>query len=171
MARVRRRIGTYKPRETRLCSEYVAQYFPQDLVRLRCPLGPIPKAIQEMVPGQKALTAARPWRPEVDALIIKDDKIILLECKIFKIMDGLSKLPLYRSLVPETPELQRYLDRPVEMLLVVPWTAPWIQVAAEKLGVVVDVFKPEWIAEYVEEWHRYWTREYRMARLMEKMGL
>jgi len=155
----------------RLASEWALKNFPDGNYRLRCPLGPIPEYIKKTAPKEKWIGASRPYRPEVDICRWEKDRVIIIEAKIFKIMDGLSKLPIYKALVGETPELKEHWDKPVEMWLIVCWTAPWLEVAAEKLGIKLIVYKPDWIAKYVEERHKYWTKEYREKRIRERYGL
>jgi len=160
----------YTPREMRLIAEFCAQRWPEGGYRLRAPLGPIPEAVREAVRPEKWIGAARPFRPEVDALKVEPNRIVLMEAKIFRIMDGLAKLPIYASLVPETPELERYRGLPIEMWLVVCWTAPWLEAAARRVGVRIHLFRPAWIEDYVKEIHRYWTKEYRIERA-KRLGL
>jgi len=160
----------YKQRERRLVSEYIMQHYPRNIVMYNFALGPPPEPIAKALPEEKALRVSRPWRPRVDAVVITEDKMILVEADIMNPRDGLGYLPMYKSLVPQTPELKRFLDKPVEMLLVLPWKAPWIEEAARAAGIQVAVFRPAWIDKYVEEFHKYWTKEYRLERIRRKYG-
>jgi len=76
--------------EPRWVSEYVAKHYPNFPARYRVPLGPIPAEITKVYGEEKGIKIARPWRPEVDALVLAQKKIILIEAKIFKVMDGLA---------------------------------------------------------------------------------
>jgi hypothetical protein len=145
--------------EPRWVSEYVSNFYPDDEVRLRCPVGALLPGVAEALGGPKAQKVSRPWRPEVDALVIRKDKLILIEGKIFKVMDGLSKLPVYKSLIPETPELQEHKDKPVDMQLLVVRPLSWVVSAAEKVGVKVVEWAPPWIVSIWEERDKYWAPE------------
>ena len=80
----------------------------------------------------------------------------MIEAKIFKYMDGLAKLPVYKSLVPSTPELKTYRDLPVEMQLLIPVEIPWVRTAAENMDVKVYVWAPDWVKKIWEERDKYW---------------
>lgn len=64
-------------------SRYVAEHYPDALVKLRCPLGPAPEWMVEQYGETEALARFRPSRPEVDAVVITPSKLILIEAKVF----------------------------------------------------------------------------------------
>ena len=161
--------------EPRWVSWYIKEYYPDAEVRLRCPLGPIPKQLVELYGPAKAARVYRPSRPEVDALVILPGALLLIEAKIFKYMDGLSKLPVYAALVPKTPELQVFSDRPVLMHLLIPTEIPWVKAAAPELGVEVYTAAPDWLMTIWEERDKYWTPDARKRRadrkaLLKRLG-
>ena len=154
--------------ETRYVSDYVLSKFPNDIVQYRCPLGRVPESMIKELGLSKAIGMYRPYRPEVDALVITANDITIIEGKIFKVMDGLSKLPVYRSLVKETPELDLYKKFPIRAILVTPkqpvWSAPFVR----EQGIEIDIFLPAWLDEYYKSQEQYWTAEERMKRLERK---
>lgn len=162
---------TRRDLEPRWVSWYCAKYYPRDIVKLRCPLGPAPEELRKLYGEAKALKVYRPSRPEVDACVILRDKIILIEAKVQKFMDGLSKLPVYKSLVPETPELRAWRDLPVEMYLLLPAQIAWVRRSAANMGVKIHVDAPDFIKEYWEERDKYWTKPYIEKRLKRKKKL
>jgi hypothetical protein len=155
-------------REGRLIAEYIAEKFPGARVTFGCPLGPIPEKMIATLGPRKALRFARGLRPEVDALAIQDHKLIMVEAKIQRWVDGIAKLPVYKSLVPTTPELEPYWHYEVEMRLCFPWTSETIEEAARNAGVVLDIFHPPWIDDYLNELSKYWSGEYRARRAEKK---
>jgi len=157
--------------EPRWVSWYCSKKYPRDIVKLRCPLGPVPDKLKEAVGEGKAIKMYRPWRPEVDALVILQGAIRLIEAKIFKYMDGLSKLPVYQSLVIATPELRAWRELPVQMVLLIPERIPWVVAAAEKMGVAVDNDAPDYITQAWEERDKYWTKPYIEKREKRKETL
>jgi hypothetical protein len=157
--------------EPRWVSEYVLATYPQAKTRFRVPLGDIPASFTEQFGATKAARAYRPWRPEVDALIELPDRLILLEGKIFKAMDGLSKLPVYASMVPITPELAEIKSKPLEMHLLVVRALPWVQQAAQMQHVTVVEWAPLWIVQIWEDRDKYWAPEAVAARSARKQKL
>jgi len=157
--------------EPRWVGEYITAYYPTAENRPRCPLGPIPPGIEETLGAEKARRQWRPWRPEVDSVVILPNKMILIEGKIFKIMDGLSKLPIYKSLVPDTPELSMHKNKPIDMELLVVRPLSWVIAAAEKAGVKVVEWAPPWIVQVWEDRDKYWAPENVKAREERKKFL
>jgi len=146
--------------EPRWVSYYCAKHYPRDIVKLRCPLGPIPEDLKKAVGEARGIKMYRPWRPEVDGLVILPGAIRLVEAKIFKYMDGLSKLPVYAGLVPTTPELKSWKDLPVQMVLLIPAKIDWVFTAASQQNIAVDTDAPDFIRQAWEERDRYWTKPY-----------
>lgn len=161
--------------EPRWVSWYIKEHYPDGEVRLRCPLGDVPDELKQLHGPAKALKVYRAWRPEVDALVILPDALLIIEAKIFKYMDGLSKLPIYKSLIRKTPELEVFKDKPIIMHLLIPKAIPWIIAAAPDLDVEVKVDAPDWVLKIWGERDKYWQPAARMERenrkaLLKKLG-
>ncbi len=153
-----------KSPETRLIGEYVVAKFPGLRVAMGVPLGPEIPFGETQLTASMRLKVSRPWRPEVDALVWRDGVLLLIEAKVSEYLNGLAKLPLYRSLIPTTPELAEWADWEVRLRLVVPRAKPWVDAMALAAGVEVDLFEPEWMREYWEYRDHYFTRDYRVRR-------
>jgi len=161
--------------EPRWVSWYIKEHYPDAEARLRCPLGPIPPELTELYGPAKAAKVYRPSRPEVDALVVLPDALILIEAKVFKYMDGLSKLPVYAALARKSPELAVFMDRPIQMHLLLPIEVPWVASVAEDLGVTVVTEAPPWLMEIWRERDKYWGPEARLRReerkaLLKRLG-
>lgn len=154
--------------EPRWVSWYIKTYYPDEEARLRCPLGPIPEELKKLYGPAKAARVYRPSRPEVDACVVLPGAILLIEAKIQKYMDGLSKLPVYAALVPKTPEMMPLLPRPILKHLLIPVPIPWVVAAAPEMGVEVKTVAPDWVIQIWEERDLYWTPESRMRRMERK---
>jgi len=107
--------------------------------------------------------------------VILPGALVLVEAKIFKYMDGLAKLPVYKALVPQTPELMVFSKRPVLMHLLIPAPIPWVKAAAPGMGVEVYTAAPDWVLQIWEERDKYWQPAARLRRadrkaLLEKLG-
>lgn len=162
---------TRRELEPKWVSWYVAKAFPDGIVKLRCPLGPIPKKVTNAFGQAKGLKIYRPWRPEVDACVITPKRTVIIEAKIQKFMDGLSKLPVYKHLVATTPELKAWKRSPVIMQLLTPAHIPWVEAAAADMKVNVIVDAPEFILEVWRERDKYWTKPYMEKREKRKKKL
>ena len=152
-------------------SWFCAKEYPRNIVKLRCPLGPIPEELVKLHGMAKAIKVHRPWRPEVDALVILPGAIRLIEAKIQKFMDGLAKLPVYKALVPTTPEMKAWRDLEIQMLLLIPTRIGWIMTAAEKMGVMVSTEAPDFIKMAWQERDKYWTKPHMKKREERKKKL
>jgi hypothetical protein len=150
--------------ETRLVAEYLKENFSKFTFITKQPLGKVSETLMAEEGYKRAINLSRPFRPEVDAAVILPRHILIVEAKVWNIISGLGKLPLYKSLVPFTPELQQYMPREVLMELVVGWTNPNLELMARDAGVRVRLYCPEWLQEVVESQHKYWTREYQDVR-------
>ena len=150
--------------ETRLLAEYLAQAYPQYPVIMHQPIGKVDEQLQRELGVAKANGLTRPTRYEVDAVAILPGALILIEAKVWHLLDGLAKLPLYASLVPYTPELQAYQHLPLVMELVLPWQNPNLEIMARAYNVRLVLYKPPWIEEVATRVQEYSTYAYRQAR-------
>jgi hypothetical protein len=149
----------------------MAKYYPKAEVRLNVPLGGVPKDMQANYGLMKALRVYRPWRPEADAIANWNGHTILVEAKIFKYMDGVSKLPVYKSLLDSTPELAHF-PKEVQMELLIPAPITWVQQAALNMGIkVISNFIPDYIQQVWEQRDKYWTKEAVQARETRKQKM
>jgi len=150
--------------ETRLVAEYVKSQYSKFPSITAQPVGVVSQELMAEVGYTKAIRISRPNRPEVDAIVILPNYLVLIEAKVWHIVDGMAKLPLYKSLIPYTPELKEYMPRDVIMELVVPWSNPNLEIMCRDHGIVLKVFTPAWINEVVNRVTNYSTREYRLQR-------
>lgn len=171
--------GHYKLREeweSRFVSEYIEDRYPKTLKKIRVPLGPLDPEDIAMYGLAAAARRMRAWRPEVDAIVVTKTEMILVEGKIIKVMDGLSKLPVYAKLAEVTPDLAEYTNRKMRMILATPKPPTWAMQVAPDFGVEIDIFKPVWLEDYYNRREKYWTAEGRYERekrknTMKELGL
>lgn len=151
--RIRREV------ETKWVAEYCAKFYPDFPVRYNVRLGPPREELVRLYGLEKALRMSQPWRVRADALVIKPDELILIEGKLYRPLDGLSKLPMYKSLIPSTPELAAYKHLPVRMQLLVVEVSSSIEELARQHGVELVKWAPTWVIEVWREKDLYWTKE------------
>jgi len=147
-----------------MVSEYLKVNYSKFPFIVKQPLGAVSEKLLKEEGYERAMGITRPFRPEVDAVVILPRYLLIIEAKVWSLVNGLAKLPLYKSLVPVTPELKEYMPREVLMQLVVGWTNTNLQVMARDLGVEVKVYCPDWLEKVKEDMHKYWTREYQEQR-------
>jgi hypothetical protein len=147
-----------------MTAEYLLQEFSQFPHMQAVPLGVVSEALMTEQGYEKAIRMSRPYRPECDAIVILPRHLLVIEAKVWNIVNGLAKLPLYKSLIAATPELQQYLPRDIIMRLVVGWSNTNLEIMARDLGVEIKIYAPKWLADVVEGMHKYWTPEYQAAR-------
>lgn len=162
--------------EVRMVSEYLLASYASFPTIQAVPLGKVAESLMAEQGYQRAIGIMRPYRPEVDAVVVLPRYLVLVEAKVWNIVNGLAKLPLYKSLVPFTPELQKYQPREVIMELVVGWTNDNLEIMARDQGVKVVVYSPPWLADIVASQHNYWTASYQQERqrkiqMRELLGL
>jgi len=150
--------------EVRMISEYLKLNYSEFTYTLNVPLGTVSEQLMKEEGYQRALGLSRPFRPMADAVVVLPHYLLLIEAKVWSVVNGLAKLPLYKSLVPVTPELREYMPRGVMMQLVVGWTNPNLEIMARAADVELRVYCPPWLGEVVESQHHYWTREYQDQR-------
>jgi len=149
----------YRITQPRWVQEYALFRFPDRPTRPACPLGPIPEALVKEYGLSKAIRAYRPYRPEVDLLVVGDKEIIIIEADIRNLYGAVGKLVLYRSLVPLTPELRHYKDWPVRAVFLTPKAHLPLREVAKIHDVEIDEWAPTWVLERWQETQLYWTRE------------
>ena len=162
--------------ETRMVSEYLKATYGKFPFIMDIPLG---KLDPQTVTEQGILRAAnllRPYRPRADAVVLLPRYLVIVEAKVWNVVNGLAKLPLYKSLIPFTPELAQYKGREVLLELVVGWSTPNLEIMARDANVKLVVFTPDWLEGIVQSMHLYWTKEYQAQRqdkikLREQYGL
>ena len=157
--------------EPRWVVDCVENFYPSYISKFRVPLGPIPENLIAEYGEAKAINVYRPSRPEADAMVIFPSTLMLLEAKVVRYMDGLAKLPVYKSLIPTTPELREYKDWPVVMRLLIPVPIPWVEIACANIGVEYHAWAPDYIKQAWDEKDKYWTKEKMFARELRKKKL
>lgn len=141
----------YKQRERRYVPEYCEKTYPERVaIFYNMAVGPAPEELNRLHP-EVPLAAFRRWRFWIDAVVILQDRMILVEGKLRQVQGGLGQLLFYQWMLPQTPELAPYKHLAVEMVLVIPKPDPRILGFADRMGITVDVYRPEWAMEYLRE--------------------
>ncbi len=156
--------------ETRMLSEYLLKSYSAYSYIMDVPLGRVDEGLMASKGYQVAINMQRPFRPRADAIVILPRYLLLIETKVWNTVNGLAKLPLYKTLVPLTPELKQYMPREILMELVVGAAPANLAAMADAAGVALRIFNPPWLQPVVDGMNKYWTPEYQAAR-QEKLAL
>ena len=137
--------------ETRMLSEYVSAQYPGAEAFFRVRLGPLTTLADSrgLTDEERAMLGS--FRRWADVVVVTPRELIVIEGKMRAKPDALGQLRLYRGLLLQTPELARFLDRPVALELVVAIEDPAVSRIAGEFGVRVRIYKPSWLAEWLAE--------------------
>jgi hypothetical protein len=135
----------------RMVSEYIAKNYSHGKAMTRVRLGALHPTL--LMEGLDAAETAMMgiWRRWADAIVILPSKLILIEGAILADPGDISKLIIYKSLIPHTPELSDYLKLDIEMQLVYSIEDPLIVITARQVGIRTVMFQPDWILDYIKE--------------------
>ena len=143
----------YRRVERRYVVDYVLNKYKNPIrVFYNLKLGPPPEWVVKAYPGLKE-TMYRPWQRYADAVVVTDATLDLIEAKVHNWKVGIGYLIEYEALLPQTPRLREYLNRPIRKILVIPLPDPWILSIAPKYGIIVDVYLPDWLIPILKEKH------------------
>ena len=143
----------WQPREQRLVSEFVAEFYGDYESRTHVHLGSTPARFKGMYAKEENGRLLGVFRRWADALVFMPDRLVLIEGKILPQPGVLSQLKLYEELIPKTPELSEHRSKPIEKILICAIEDPLISELARREGVRVIIYRPKWIDTYLEIIH------------------
>jgi len=114
-------------------------------VRLGSPRSEIPRP--DMGPEELAMVGS--WRRWADAVILEDHQVTIVEAAIRPDPGKISQLELYARLLPHTPELEPWRDRPVRLVLLYAIEDPATVALAREKGILCIEYKPPWLPQYL----------------------
>lgn len=136
-------------RERLLLAKYLQDRFPHHRKHTNAPLGMVDEELIATFGLQMALKMGIKQRPMIDAIVWDNKTLLFIEAKLRGWIDGLAKLPLYKMLADETPELAEFAEWPRRMVMVIPYTNNNMRYLAKRLGVEIDIFSTPEIDEYM----------------------
>ena len=135
----------YEQLERRYVPEYVTEKYPVRVtVFYNMPVGAPPETLVKLHPELPERTF-RKWQKWADAIVILDDRIVLIEGKIRRPITGIGELVTYRQLLPDTKELRPWIHLPVEARLITPERDPAVLRSAAAQDITVDIYTPAWL--------------------------
>ena len=140
----------HEPREMRLIAEWLGKQFPRDQFMLNVRVGQLHPELHPELLDEAEQRLVGVWRRMADAIVIKPEKLLLIEAAIRPQPGDISTLQVYKELLPQTPELKEFSGRPIEMILLVAIKDPVIAKIANRYGIKVISYRPEWIETYFD---------------------
>lgn len=144
-----------------MISEFCAMEFPDCPVRLRVRVGPILTALDASQLTERELRMSGTWRRWADAVVIQPDRLIVIEAAIRPNVGKISQLEYYLRLVPSTPELVEFRDRPLQGMLLFSIQDPLLEQLGREKSFMVRYYRPPWVDEYLTQ---IYSREGRPIR-------
>lgn len=141
----------WQPRELRMLSEWLAETYPRDEYMTRVRLGRIqPRVDSDQLTDEeiRQIGVHRRW---ADAVVLLQDRVILIEAKIRPQPGVISQLELYARLLPHTPELAAHAHKPLEIVLLYAVEDELINVMAREKGFRCVYYRPAWVDAYLAE--------------------
>ena len=147
MTRKRRRA---RQTELRYVSDFLATFYPGRRCWTNLRIGaPHPSLVSpDMSPEEIRLIVG--WKRRCDAVVVLDDRLVLIEGMIRADPYHVARLEHYAMLLPHTPELEPYKDLPIEKILVFPIEDPVITVMCRKFEVRAAVYRPAWLDNVIK---------------------
>jgi len=141
---------SWQPREMQMLNEWLAKNYPKALVMTRVRLGapPVEPGRGDLGPGEIRMIGV--WRRWADAIVITDNKILLIEAAIRPNPGKIAQLELYEMLIPQTPELAPWRDLPIEKILLYAIEDPATIWLARQKGIRAIYYAPPWLDSYLE---------------------
>jgi hypothetical protein len=137
--------------ERRYVVEAVKKYWPNALrVYYNHPITPISNELRRRFPGVSDRYFTK-YRRYVDAVVITDQELLLIEAKIRRPIDGLGQLLLYRHYAAQNPELKPFASKRIIPVLMTPKEDPYLIPVAQANGFRVMIVKTDNSQEYLQE--------------------
>jgi len=135
----------------RLVSEWVRDTFPSAAIRFRVDVGDLKPAMAATGLSAAELRVLGRSRRWVDAMAVEPKTVHLIEGKIRLVPGALEQIELYRELFPLTPEFENLRDRALALHLVFAVEDPVLTAIARRRGVLVHIYHPGWVDDYLAE--------------------
>lgn len=139
---------SYTPWEIMMISEWVAKSFPAARWQTNVRLGkPQPRNADGQYSADE-LTLLGCWRRRVDAIVVLEDRVLLVEAILRADPGKVSILKLYEKLVPQTPELAEFGHLPIQKVLLYAIEDPVLNVVARDEGILPIQFVPSFFDQW-----------------------
>lgn len=142
---------TRVPREARLVADYLATKYPTSILDQFVRLGAVLPNIDTtgLSPGE--VEVLRNFTRMADAVVYRDNEIIIIEGYVLPSLGKVSQLLTYMKLFPVTPGMERHKDKKLTGVIVGAIEDPVLTHLANSYGLTFELFRPDWITEYLND--------------------
>lgn len=141
----------WQPRELRMLAEWLAETYPRAEYMTRVRLGRIEPRVDSGQLTDAEIRQIGVHRRWADAVVLLQDRVLLIEAKIRPQPGVISQLELYARLLPHTPELADHIHKPLEIVLLYAVEDELITLMAREKGFRCVYYRPAWVDAYLDE--------------------
>lgn len=138
-----------QPVEARLLAEYLAAAYPGYRTLQHTRVGPLHPELDlpYLTPDERRMVGV--WRRWVDAVIVRDRDVLLVEASVLPRPAAVAQLEVYLRLWPRTPEYPDLTRLPARGLLVSACDDPEIRMLCRARDYLNVVYRPRWVDAYL----------------------
>lgn len=104
-----------------------------------------------LTPQLEAMLRNRNWYADLVGSL--SGELTVVEAKVVADFASIGQLEGYLTLVPSTPALRPFLNKPIRAVLLVAAADSAVTQQAINKGIRVEVFTPQWVQEYLTQKH------------------
>jgi len=132
--------------------EWLSKNFPPGTWITNVRLGVPKREMLEAAKTPEERRALKLWTAQADAVVLLDDKVIIVEALVRPEWWKIEQLLEYGQLFKHTPEFAGHWHKPIELVLLTVDVDPFHQMIAEQRGVRVVIYRPPWIESYLAQY-------------------
>lgn len=144
----------YRLGETMYVQEILTRFYPRAIQISPVRLGTLPEPIGEEYWTAEELAMLTTRMRWADAVAIEDGTLHLIEAKLLpgRFPEGLTKLEIYRALVPHTARLAEFSIDTLVSELWTPIEDPLTRRLAHEKGILNPIYEPLWFRDFLASW-------------------
>lgn len=148
----------YRPVAESYLTEWLGITYPPGTWRTNVPLGDVEVPFEEELTEEERRFVKKPLRPVVDAVVLLQDEVHLVEAKIRDERGKVEQLLLYEFLFPRTPEFKAHWKKKIRKILLTPKDQGEFEKFLQRYGIEIVYYRPAWITEYLGSLERRYRR-------------
>jgi len=140
----------WQEREMRMLAEWLEKTYSGQHYFTRVRLGRPPEVLEGMVQDEAERRMLKVWQRWADAVVVLPDRVIIIEAAIRSDPGDISKLELYKALLPYTAEFTAYKHLPIELVLLYALEDAVLVKLARERDIKTIYYRPPWLSDYLD---------------------